>query len=313
MERPRFSLRARLRLDRTRASRLDLALWLALATALPACGPGSRATAPPDPPLTEAYALMDQGENAKAILLLENELRNGSATDEARLMLASAYLGAAGVDLYALYDTFQDVLFARPLEESLLSPTPAEEAAPPPPAGTDDDLSPKDAPLRELIGRLDRSLSLLRRILVFLSRFPQIPHEKWGLLHRALDELHQVGAPSKDLLLYRVFIRVVILKTFLEEGLIGDPSVGTRAWACGIRLSRLEEDLGWMAREMDLALSDFQSVYPRRASSLQKVHAAVSALEANLEARDGPARLPGEGVARLTLEERLQEALRCER
>src|SRR5687767_4959672 len=68
-------------------------------------------------PIREAYALMDQGHNAKAVILLERVVSTDPDNSEARVLLASAYLGQAGVDVYELHRTFQDVLFAKPLEK----------------------------------------------------------------------------------------------------------------------------------------------------------------------------------------------------
>ena len=70
---------------------------LAIALALSACAPAPKKAGSPE---HEAYTLMDQGSNAKAVLLMEATIEKKPDSSEARLLLASAYMGMAGVDIY---------------------------------------------------------------------------------------------------------------------------------------------------------------------------------------------------------------------
>ncbi|MBC7385877.1 MAG: hypothetical protein H7301_06915 [Cryobacterium sp.] len=94
------------------------ALWLGTLL-LQACGAhGVRQMTP----VQEAYRLMDQGENAKAVVVLEDSLaRNTSDPSDAHQLLASAYVGLAGIDIYKIQEAFQDILFRKSLRDEVNS------------------------------------------------------------------------------------------------------------------------------------------------------------------------------------------------
>ena len=274
---------------------------------LPACVPPAEA---PGNALHEAYTLMDRGENAKAVLLMERTLREDPANPEASLLLASAYMGSAGVDIYSLHDAFKDILFADPLENSFLGggARPAldqPEALPPPPAPT-----PTQGPAQALFAQLDDLLNRSRKVALFLNRFPHVDEVKWPYLIRALEVLDPLQDSGKDVKLYRVFIRVVLLKAYIEVRILRDSQLGTRPWVCRQDLSGLEEGLTWITGHLVKASSDFNQVFPDRASSLNRIHSylAASLDELTLAREQSP---PGTGLSLLQAEQGLGRLLQC--
>ncbi len=277
----------------------------AASAALGACAK-SHAPAAPPPPLTEAYSLMDHGDNAKAIVLLEKQVQADPSSDEARALLASAYVGEAGVDVYRIHDTFYDVLFSRPLQKSFFTGAStaapvADVSAPAPGPSASPSPVPGPAPVQQLIRLTDIFMAETQSIVGFLNRFPDVEKAKWPLLDRALEQLDTIVPESpdpasakrhKDVMLYRVFIRVVYLKAYLAQELIGDRDFGNKRWACNVDLEALRESAEWVSHQLVLAADDFRAVFPDKGSSLDTLNAAASALDQELTrpvGSDGPA------------------------
>ncbi len=243
-------------------------------------------TAIPAHPVAEAYALMDQGENAKAILLLEREIQQDPTQSESRILLASAYLGEAGINVYGLHSSFQDILFSRPMAESFQK---EEQGAQQRLIGKSEvptqDASPKRSPLELLIDDLDRFLNILRERVEFLTRFPDIPPAKWPLLDESLFLLDPAGV-GKDISLYRIFVRLIYLKAFISHRVIQDQSLGTRVWLCRLDFYRFKEDLHWLLKNLTLAIEDFGRAYPQRATGLGEIESWVRVILEKLEQQD---------------------------
>ena len=251
----------------------------------------------PLPSLTEAYQLMDKGENAKAILLLESYLNKDPHNEEARILLASAYLGSAGMDVFHAYDNFKDVIFSQAFSENLWTPRMESKSR---------EKEPEDhTPLEEWLLRLNDALGGLRQIVAFLARFPEIEKAKWPLLDQALDNL-STETSSKDVRLYRSFLRVLYLKAYLSAELLKDPSFGSRRWLCALNLLRFKESLLWVGHHLVAVSGDLFEIYPKESHSLATVHPYVASVVDELE--NGA---PGSGTSLFLLQEKLRASKWC--
>lgn len=288
------------------------------AIAAGACAPPRQAPLPHI--LTEAYSHLDQGNNAKAILLLEKAvLEDPSENSEARFLLASAYLGQAGVNVYALYDSFQDVLFSQSLEKTLLKgkkpkselteETPVESADPEPTPSPSVSVGP--APVQSAVVRMDRLLNSLRRAFSFLNRFPDVKKRDWSLIERAIDLLDTIP-PEKDVRLYRVFARTVYIKAYLSRHIVRDREIGTSAWACDLELPALSEGIDWISGHLAFSIEDLTQVFPGRTSSLVPVQSwlTVAREQLTLMAEESPDL--GSRTALAIAQKRIRERLECE-
>src|SRR5262249_27926160 len=150
-----------------------------------------------------AYRLMDSGQNARAIVLLEQYLneKGNDSSSEARILLASALLGQVGVDIFRLHDSFRDILFDHPLSERLwgnpLSDKKENENSLPARRRRWEErqkpvVDPPTA-IETFIDRLGFVLEQVRNIVSFVNRFPHVIRANWGLLDKALDCLEPVG------------------------------------------------------------------------------------------------------------------------
>ncbi|MGK5082006.1 hypothetical protein WDW37_01780 [Bdellovibrionota bacterium FG-1] len=250
-------------------------------------------------PLTEAYSLMDQGQNARAILILESEAARNPKDAETNVLLASAYLGKTGVDVYRIYDSFKDVLFDQSLSDKFWKALLDRSIAPP----------NGHSPIELLIDQVDRFLNLVREVVSFLNRFPKVEKEKWALIDQALEHLDAIEA-TRDISLYRVFIRIIYLKAFINLEIIGNPDFGNRQWACGLDLNHFRDGLAWIARNLSLATEDFRRVYPDQYSSLAIFSGTVTELYEGLNGLESETSPSATGT--LTLQGRLREAFKCE-
>ena len=264
-------------------------------------------------PLTEAYSLMDKGQNAKAILILEDAVARDPHNSEARVLLASAYLGEAGVDVYKIHDAFKDVLFDKSLGDSFWhGPSGSKDPSTGLPSFEGVDTSPDKTPVELVLTRLDFLLMKLRQDVTFLNRFPDVEKIKWSLLDKALEHLDSVES-EKDVCLYRVFVRIIYLRAYLSQEIIADPDFGSKKWACNLDVEKLRESLVWIARNLVGASDDFRQVYPGKASSfLAGFQGTITAfLEALEHAKsDDPA---GANTGDLGVQQRLREAFKCDK
>lgn len=261
-------------------------------------------------PLTEAYGLMDQGQNDKAIVLLERTVQEQPDHSEAKVLLASAYAGRAGVDIYQLHRSFQDILFSKPLSAQLGfgSEMPTQEA----PAISAVELEQPDAQqelLESAVADLDGFFGHLRNGLSYLNRFPKIDREKWPLLDESLGLLHSVEE-SKDVLLYRAFIRLFYLKAYVGAELLATPNFGKRQWACNIDFGSFADQLRWIARTLLYVSDDLNRVFPERASTFNNLHASVAALLKTLDSTRSKVR-SNSATADQSASDSLRKAFNC--
>lgn len=287
-----------------RTPRLRSFLCLGLiASAVAGCGESKPQPEVPSP-LREAYSLMDQGQNAKAILLLESATRADSGNEEARVLLASAYLGEAGVDVYRIHDSFKDVLFSKSLGDSFWKAKPRSEAVPEP----HEEADPK-APFEKLLDRMDVALARLQKVVNFLNRFPDVEKRNWGLLDRALENLDAI-TQTRDVSLYKVFIRVIYLKAYFDHEVVNDSELGSKKWACSLDLEKLRESLIWVTQNLVAASEDFHRVFPDKTSSLDGAHGELAGLLKFLEEMKPEAPV-GTNTGLLATQQKLRERFHC--
>jgi hypothetical protein len=296
-------------------------LSIALISALSACGGKDRRVAQRYTAVNEAYELLDKGQTSRAIALLEKIVSEEPRNTEARVMLASAYMGGAGVDVLSMHDAFKDVLFSRSLSDIFLNgekkhDAPAPGTTPsdpftgaPPIEGSED--REQSTPAERMFVRLDEFLNNVRRLLVVLDRFPRVSARKWSLLDQALYNLDQTTL-EREIRLYRMFIRMIYLKEVLIHRVIRDPNFGTAYWACTLELSQLHESLSWISNSITSISSDFIEVYPRDGSPFAKIEALFKVFSEELEEFESSTP-PGGETATMMGDRRIREAFKCEK
>ncbi len=295
-----------------------LLIWTLLATlsvAVVSCG--SKDQAQPQHPLTEAYRLMDKGDNAKAAILLEQYLQQNPDSKEGKVLVASAYMGEAGVDIYKLYDSFKDVLFQEPLKDRFWGGGTNSDASL---LGNDSDVENRKTvihkdqkvqpatPAQNLIDLSDRVFAKAQKIAEFLNRFPDVPRDKWPLLDSGIQSLNSAGN-DRDISLYRIFFRLIYVKAFLGDEVLHDPNLGSKQWACSLDLSNLRENLNWILEQFSAASDDIRRAYPAQASNLNSAQAIVSAIQEDLDQLDQAKN--GENTGLLGLQTSLRSSLGC--
>lgn len=166
------------------------------------------------PPKEEAVKLMDTGENAKAAAILEDSLAKHPDDDEAKLLLASSYMGMAGIDVYKIFDAFKDLIFKKSLKDQIITPHDGVADHPSLGDGAIPDQDPAKTKSEIAVAKFDKTLSTLQLALIYLDRFPQIDEEKWPLVESALATLQSMKNPAGDTFVYRVLIRVIYSKSY---------------------------------------------------------------------------------------------------
>ena len=279
------------------------------------CAPKAQNT--PQPPLTEAYRLMDKGQNEKAAILLEDFVGTNPDSEEAKVLLASAYMGEAGVDIYKLYASFKDIVFNESLSQRFWG-TGKDSSTDDlfgDPSSTGATLSfdlanhPEVPPVEILIGHLDSVLLQSKKIVEFLNRFPDVPKDKWPLLDSGLATLESAGN-ERDLCLYRIFFRVIYMKAYIGQEILRDPDVGRKKWLCAIDLGNLRESLNWVLKQTSAASEDFRRAYPSKGSNLNSVQAIADAVKVELDGLDHST--TGGNTELTVLQSRFRSELRCD-
>ena len=276
--------------------------WIILFSTLLACSPSDRLIT--IHPVKEAYRLIDQGKNALAIHILEETIAKDPGNSEARIVLASAYVGEAGVDVFKIYDNFKDIIFDKPMSERFWSDTKNTPSRDPP-------ASKENTKLELFILQLDSFLLSLSQVTTFLSRFPDVEKIKWGLLDRALESLDFADS-TQDVCIYRVFIRVIYLRAYLSQELIANPLFGSRYWACNLEIEHIRESLAWVLKNLVSATEAFQEADFDRAHSLAEFQGTVSGIVEALEQARSSAPV-GVDSGSLELQKRLREAFQWSR
>jgi len=265
--------------------RAPILLILALSFAvLPGCGKARTGTIPAK---EEAVTLMDKGENARAARILETDLARNPHDDETKLLLASAYMGLAGIDVYRIFDAFQDLLFKRSLKDQIISPK--SDAGGPGALGNGKipDHAETKTKSDEALAALDRTLSSLQLALVYLDRFPQVPEEKWPYIEAALARLESMDDPASDTYTYRVLIRLIYAKSYLVANVIRNERVWTREWACRFNAQDFDLDLAFFTRHVLAIDEELGAGAAKGAKALGKARKNLSFLADAANSADG--------------------------
>ncbi len=303
----------------TRGRALLLAAATTLALSLSSCSKGNNGDGRPVHPIREAYQLLDEGSTAKAMVILTDFLKKNPDNAEARMLLASAYLGEAGVNVYTVFDSFKDVLFKKTLADTFWNakPDPAEDAVrkvelPPPPKSVDsnEDKEPTDTLALEIVYKLDELLETLRKTGSLLARFPDIKKKNWVLLRIGLEHLDQIPT-ARDVALYKVFIRVIELRAFLKSEVLLDEGFKTRDWACQLEILKFREDLLWITDQLVKTAQDYKVAQPDHAVNLDGLLRASREVSAALKVLETDASPEGINVGTYTLQSRIRKAFRC--
>lgn len=226
-----------------------------LALGLSSCGSDQESVKPDV--ITEAYQLVDRGENAKAIQLLERHLAEEPEDGEARLVLATAYIGHAGINIYSLHKTFEEVLFSKPLSDSLDG------------GSFDEYFSVRvhggelEAPLEKLITELYRLALYQRQVITFLRRLPEVPREQWPLVENGLQHLELIKG-GRDVAAYRLFVRIIYIKDYLQQRIIRDLDFGKKIWACKLDIFKIQREYKWVLKQSHKIHNDALAAYPGR-------------------------------------------------
>lgn len=266
-------------------------------------------------PTSEAYGLLDRGETGRAIELLERVLGNDPSNDEARLLLASAFMGKAGIDVLSLHDAFSDVLFSRSLKDVFF--TGGRKAEKHEEGGNtltgsglpDVKRSVKPTPIERGIQKLDEFLNNLRRVMVVFDRFPRIAESKWPLVDQALWHLDQLPN-EREVRVYRMFVRLIYLKEVLITRVVRDQSLGSQQWICNLELENFREHLAWGADGLARVSDDFTRVYPKQASPFDRFQSLFAVASEELDRLESDAPAGGE-TGTLVVQRRVREALEC--
>ena len=270
-------------------------------------------------PLTESYALLNEGQNAKAIKLLEKELARHPDNDEVRLVLASAYAGEAGVDVITIYDSFKDLLFAKPLKNSILqgpeeSSRPADGPVPiaavkPKANAASENKDEIQTPVKKFSHEIYQFLDSLQRALGYIEKFPRVTANELPLIARAL-QLLDAHAWQKDVTFYRAFLRVLYLKESYLEKITNDEHFGTSEWICTLDLRKFGEELAVIGDDLLKVTKDLKEVYPNKSSYIDDFYYYVMIMDGTLKTSSthSPA---GSQSGTLLLEGKLRSFMRC--
>ena len=288
-------------------------MLLTLAFGFSACERNERSNVPHYTSVNEAYEMLDKGNTSSAIELLERVVADNPANAEARVMLASAYMGKAGIDVLSLNDAFHDVLFSKSLSDIFFKGGPKSPggAAPSDPVtgAPPIDNGVQITPAELLFEKIDEFLNNVRRVLVILDRFPRVSEERWPMLDQALYNLDQATL-SRETRLYRMFIRVIYLKEVVVERVIRDASLGTREWACRMDGQRVSDSIHWIIATVTSISEDYLEVFPGQASPFDRVEVLFKGFDQEMDRLEADAP-PGGDTAILIGQRRLRETLRC--
>lgn len=239
------------------------------------------------PPKEEAVSLMDTRQNAKAARVLEEALEKNPDDDEAKLLLASAYMGLAGIDVYAIFDAFQDLIFRRSLKDQIITPKGDEGKKPNPGRAAIPKKEETKSKVEGAMAALDRSLNSLQLALIYLDRFPQVPEASWPFIEAALARLESMREPASDTYTYRVLIRLIYAKSYLVARVMRNEKIWTRSWACEFNAQDFDEDLGFFTRQAVAIDDDLGKGAERGAKSLGKARKNFAFLADAANSADG--------------------------
>lgn len=230
------------------------------------------------PPKEEAVKLMDTGENAKAAAILEDSLAKHPDDDEAKLLLASSYMGMAGIDVYKIFDAFKDLIFKKSLKDQIITPHDGVADHPSLGDGAIPDQDPAKTKSEIAVAKFDKTLSTLQLALIYLDRFPQIDEEKWPLVESALATLQSMKNPAGDTFVYRVLIRLIYSKSYLVARVLRNEQLWTREWACHFKAQDFDGDLAFFTFQVRSIEADLVQGAEHGVKTLGKAHKNFSTI-----------------------------------
>lgn len=240
--------------------------------------------------LEEAYSLLDAGDNLKAIVVLEKEVKaHPNESDEARTLLASAYMGAIGIDIFSIFDSFQEFIFKKSLKDQFFAKKSEDSDS-----QNDEDsetilsasshfelnevlkrTKTEDEKVKKFIRELDKSLVIVQKFSLYFNRFPQVASQNWPLIESALYQLSLVK-PSSDLFVYQLFIRLLYLKSYINVQFLKNPQFSTKKGLCTFSLNQLSDPLHFSVDLMHLISSDLNQAVSMGATRLRKTSSAMN-------------------------------------
>ncbi|MBI4924836.1 MAG: hypothetical protein HY843_02840 [Bdellovibrio sp.] len=226
--------------------------------------------------VAEAEDLIDKGENEKAILILEKYMQEEPKNKEVKILLASAYLGYAGLSIYSYFESFHDLLFERPLSETLFGDKSSQDLAsvsinmP----GLNDDL----APIEVMLLKLSQFFLIASNQLSFFNRFNTVMPAYWQFVDRAL-KLIDSTEKTNDIVLYKILIWIIYIKSYLKYNIVGDKSVGSRQWICNLDVERFYLDIKWILRSVLIIVKDVKIIKTEGSAALNDLEIGLSDIE----------------------------------
>jgi ribonucleotide reductase alpha subunit len=204
-----------------------------------------------------ARHLLNKGQYEQAIQILEASVLAGTVDHEARLLLASAYVGSVGVNLVESFPAFEQFLFA---ESSRDNSKDAEDTAPP-------DIADRMAAERAILNMIS-DLVVGTRVIFGLK---WIPPEKRTRLFRAAAHLDQIPKDSKhhqSALIYRTIVFSSLFMITLRSTLKEPEKIFSEPLAvfCSIDVLRFADNL----RMMEMAVLLLNETAQKLAEAAQK-------------------------------------------
>ncbi len=272
-------------------------------------------------PVTESYRLLDHDQKGKATLILEKEIKDHPDNMEARLVLGSAYVGEAGLDVLTLYNSFQDILFSKSLSDRLWHNDSSGQASEPSPGNGQFEPEPKPTPsvrpsespetaTEEALDKVDTFLNDVRKTLELLDRMPSIPRSKWPYLDRAFEVMDPIG-PDKDASIYRLFVRIIYVKSYLSTNILRDRDLLTRDAICQLDFEELRNGLLWISSMLDDAGNDFEYTFPGKAAPFIQFHANLIMLSNYLSTSDQNTPIGAE-TSMIRIQQLIRNKLHCQ-
>ena len=256
---------------------------------------------------------MDKGNDAKAVMVLENELKKHPDREDIRELLGSAYVGLAGINIYRIQDAFQDLLFRRSLKDEIIGGTSsAGPSATEPKSVTAK--SPEDQKMsstEEALRFIDRALLGIQKVAIYFTRLPQVPSEKWPYLEKALEVMETLEHKS-NILVYRMLVRLLYTKAFLTEKFLRNIDFGDRRWACKIDPVRLREGFTFINEQVTKMHHEASTAVRLGARKISPAIGVLSHVQAVSQSFSQFLELPASPAIQGT-DSQLRSALGCEK
>lgn len=258
------------------------------------------------PVVTESYLLLDQSNYDKSIYMLEDYVDSYPDDKEAIIILGSAYVGKSGINIYKLYDSYNDVFFKTSIidqinkTEQVISETEKNQA----------ESQNQKNKVRKFLKELDGFLVKLKDYLDFMHLLPDVEEKNWILMDRGLELLSLIDN-RKDINLYRAYARASYLKSFLFNKFIDDPSLGSYFWICQLDLEVMYKDLKWSINTAEIILEDLHLSYPEKVTNFRNIEVSLRKFLAYLDLLQEETPVGG-STGLFVLQEKIKGNLNCD-